>query len=899
MRKEATKGIIGCCYHMSPDLDFQAPSVEELQPHFPAYEITAFIAQGGMGAVYAARQVSLDRPVAIKILPRQFGADPQFRSSFEAEAKSMARLNHPNLIAVYDFGDADGMLYIIMELVEGKSLHHSAYGRAIDQEEAARLVAGISHGLAHAHQHGILHRDIKPGNILLGPEAVPKIGDFGLARPVGEDHNPDEIVWGTPGYSAPEVVNNPDQIDQRVDIFAVGVLLYELLTAKVPSEPWQPPSAVSQCSPEFDRIIRRATHPSPELRYAKADDLAKELDALGDKLKKPVLRRTKTTPTPSAGRNHPPVGMRAATPAIAVPQPKPQSIPVMGILAAIVVLGILGFFLIGSGKGGDGKTATTSPEQKTPAAKPKPKPKRTPKPSPVTKIPGEKEKPKPEPAKPAPVESTTQALARLQAKLRSGDLSELPKGTVKRGTSHYLVVTNARPWMAASHYAEAYGAQLAALGSKEDLEWAVSELKLTTPCWLGLSDSGMEGKWYWVDGAAPSEDLWAAGQPDERTSDDGGEDYAALLPDQSLDDMPASRNLPFILQWTEGGNKGSLAAQLERVAASLKAKRPAFPAGTQNINGSRFLAVPKSTSWEQANSLAQAAGGHLAVPSSPEEATWIGDSMRELLDQGGGCWIGGRQKGSATPIWTFVTGERFDFVTWAPGQPDPGNSPKKYLQFGKGADPGFGYLNAAGESSEAGFFLVEWSAASRRNMPGAGEANRPAGAEDWLVKYRQIFRDGEKVSHERWKRRHDKNIKDFVADMESETSTARRFSREAEKLIDGITDSIKEKGEIPATLNMPDWARWAGRAVEKEHERALAKQQDIWEDYETDFEDAQSRYCAQINKEVRRRQAQGDREGATYLGREETAAADKPYFLAILNGEFPEVPDGLEDDEDE
>ena len=884
---------------MSPDLDFQAPSVEELQPHFPAYEITAFIAQGGMGAVYAARQVSLDRPVAIKILPRQFGADPQFRSSFEAEAKSMARLNHPNLIAVYDFGDADGMLYIIMELVEGKSLHHSAYGRAIDQEEAARLVAGISHGLAHAHQHGILHRDIKPGNILLGPEAVPKIGDFGLARPVGEDHNPDEIVWGTPGYSAPEVVNNPDQVDQRVDIFAVGVLLYELLTAKVPSEPWQPPSAVSQCSPEFDRIIRRATHPSPELRYAKAEDLAKELDALGDKLKKPVLRRTKTATAPTTGRNHPPVGMRAATPAIAVPQPKPQSIPVMGIVAAIVVLGILGFFLIGSGKDGDGKTATTSPEQKTPAAKPNPKPKPKPKPSPITKIPEEKEKPKPEPAKPVAVESTTQALARLQAKLRAGDLSELPKGTVKRGASHYLLVTSARPWMAASHYAEAHGAQLAALASKEDLEWAVSELKLTTPCWLGLSDSGMEGKWYWVDGAAPSEDLWAAGQPDESTSDDGGEDYAALLPDQSLDDMPASRNLPFILQWTEGGNKGSLAAQLERVSASLKAKRPAFPAGTQNINGSRFLAVPESTSWEQANSLAQAAGGHLAVPSSPEEATWIGDSMRELLDQGGGCWIGGRQKGSATPIWTFVTGERFDFVTWAPGQPDPGNSPKKYLQFGKGEDPGFGYLNAAGESSEASFFLVEWSATSRRNMPGAGEANRPAGAEDWLVKYRQIFRDGEKVSHERWKRRHDKNIKDFAADMESETSTARRFSREAEKLIDGITDSMKEKGEIPATLNLPDWARWAGRAVDKEHERALAKQQGIWEDYETDFEDAKSRYCAQINKEVRRRQAQGDREGATYLGREEAAAADKPYFLAILNGEFPEVPDGLEDDEDE
>ncbi|NIP96693.1 MAG: protein kinase [Akkermansiaceae bacterium] len=111
-------------------LEFNAPSVEELQPLFPAYEIGGFIAQGGMGAIYSARQISLDRPVAIKILPRKFGADPKFRASFEAEAKSMARLNHPNLIGVYDFGDIDGMLFIIMELVKGKSLHHSAHGKA-------------------------------------------------------------------------------------------------------------------------------------------------------------------------------------------------------------------------------------------------------------------------------------------------------------------------------------------------------------------------------------------------------------------------------------------------------------------------------------------------------------------------------------------------------------------------------------------------------------------------------------------------------------------------------------------------------------------------------------------------------------------------------------------------
>ncbi len=880
---------------MSPDLEFSAPSIEELQPHFPAYEITAFIAQGGMGAVYAARQVSLDRPVAIKILPRQFGADPQFRSSFESEAKSMARLNHPNLIAVYDFGDADGMLYIIMELVEGKSLHHSAHGRAIDQGEAARLVAGISHGLAHAHQHGILHRDIKPGNILLGPEAVPKIGDFGLARPVGEGHNPEEIVWGTPGYSAPEVVNNPGGVDQRADIFAVGVLLYELLTAQIPSEPWQPPSVVGQCSPEFDALIRRATHPSPEMRYAKAEDLAKDLDQLGEKLKKPVLRKTKSspaaTPIPGAG----PIGMRA-TPALATSPPKSQQIPVIGILAVMGVLGVLGFMLIGSGKNKDKDTTENTPPVEKPVSKPKPKPK--PKAPVVVQPPKEedKPKPKPEPEKPKPVENASQALARLQAKLKAGDLSELPKGTIKRGDSHFFLMTEARSWQAASHYAEAHGAQLATLESKQDLAWAVDELKILTPSWIGLSDSGMEGKWYWVDGAAPDEELWAEGQPDDDSSA-VVEDYAALLPNQALEDLPGTRNLPFLLQWTKGGNPGSLARQLERVAASLQNKQPVFPAGTENINGSRFLVVPESVPWDEANTLAQAAGGHLAVPSSQEEANWIAESVLKLLGKGEGCWIGGQQKGVATPIWTFVTGERFDFVTWAPGQPGEADVPQKSLQLWRGEEGESGYRNAAGQSKEAGFFLVEWSAPSRRNMPGAGETNRPAGAEDWLVKYRQIFRDGEKASHERWKRRHDKNIEDFARDMESETSTARRFSREVDNLVEGITDSMKERGEIPAQLDLPDWARRFSRSLEKEHEKALAKQQGIWEDYQTDFETAQDRYRTQIGKEVRRRQAQGDRDGASYLAREDTAATEKAYFLSILSGDFPEVPDGRDNDE--
>ena len=124
---------------MSP-IPFEAPSLELLCELLPAYEFEFLIAQGGMGAVYKARQRSLDRDVAIKILPRELGSDPLFRESFEAEAKAMARLSHHNLIRVYDYGDADGLLFTVMEYVHGSSLHHSAHGQKIDAQQAIEIV---------------------------------------------------------------------------------------------------------------------------------------------------------------------------------------------------------------------------------------------------------------------------------------------------------------------------------------------------------------------------------------------------------------------------------------------------------------------------------------------------------------------------------------------------------------------------------------------------------------------------------------------------------------------------------------------------------------------------------------------------------------------------------------
>ena len=256
--------------------EFEAPQIEELQELLPAYEILDFIAKGGMGAVYRARQISLDREVAIKILPREFGEDPEFRAGFETEAKAMARLNHPNLIAVYDCGDVRGMPYIVMEYINGKSLFHSAWKTVVEPTQAVGIVKGICDGLAHAHENGIIHRDIKPANILLTPKAEPKIGDFGLALASGQN-NPG-LVMGTPGYAAPELFHSPHLAGEHADIFAVGVILHELLTGQ-PPDSVDPAACVSTGDSGLDAIWHNAVHPDSAQRYQDVAAMAEALAA--------------------------------------------------------------------------------------------------------------------------------------------------------------------------------------------------------------------------------------------------------------------------------------------------------------------------------------------------------------------------------------------------------------------------------------------------------------------------------------------------------------------------------------------------------------------------------------------------------------------------------------------
>ncbi|NIP96691.1 MAG: hypothetical protein GWO24_25950, partial [Akkermansiaceae bacterium] len=404
--------------------------------------------------------------------------------------------------------------------------------------------------------------------------------------------------------------------------------------------------------------------------------------------------------------------------------------------------------------------------------------------------------------------------------------------------------------------------------------------------WIGLSDSGSESKWHWIDGRPVGKALWGPGQPDNTRSPDDGEDFAALLPDDRLDDLPASRQLPFLLQWTEkSANQGSIAAQLSRTGEAFRRKRtPTFPAGTRNIGGSRFLLVPQAVSWEEASAIAKAAGGHLAVPSSDAEAAWIRESLQKVLGGGDGCWVGGRLAGTASPQWTFVTDEKFEFVTWAPGQPHQGETPQPFLKVWRGVDGTFGFHGSSGGADQASYILVEWSAPSRRNMPSREDLRKQhAGVSDWLVEQREETSDREKVSFQRWKRRHDKNVEDFADDVNSEADTARRQeARALENIAKEFTNAIKKEGRIPDKIN-PIAERFVGRI----HQKFLKKQKGIWEDYHPEFAEARERYLSDVGAEMERRKKTGDPKGAAYLSRELKAAAEKDYFMRILDGEFP------------
>jgi tRNA A-37 threonylcarbamoyl transferase component Bud32 len=260
------------------------PTPSQLATQFPQLEIIELIGMGGMGMVYKARQPKLDRVVALKILPVESQHHPSFAERFSREAKALAKLNHPGIVALYEFGQTADYYYFIMEYVDGMNLRRLLQTEKVEPRQALELVAQICAALQFAHDEAVVHRDIKPENILITKKGRVKIADFGLAKLLGDA--PDTALtmsqagMGTLNYMAPEQRANAQGVDHRADIYSLGVVFYEMLTGEVPMGRFEAPSKRVQVDVRLDEVVLRALEREPARRYQQASEVKSGVEAV-------------------------------------------------------------------------------------------------------------------------------------------------------------------------------------------------------------------------------------------------------------------------------------------------------------------------------------------------------------------------------------------------------------------------------------------------------------------------------------------------------------------------------------------------------------------------------------------------------------------------------------------
>ncbi|HMV29274.1 MAG TPA: serine/threonine-protein kinase, partial [Anaerolineales bacterium] len=259
------------------------------------YEVKSELGRGGMATVYRAVDPNSGREVAVKVLPREMMHDPQFRERFEREIKMIASLEHPAIVPVYDVGDIDGQPYFVMRFMTGGSLSDLIEKGSIPIDETAKIIEKIAQGLAYAHRKGVIHRDLKPDNILFNDDGEPFISDFGVAKLSESSSNlTGSGVIGTPAYMSPEQAQG-NEIDQRSDVYGLGVIVYQMLSGHQPYSADTPMGVVvkhiTEPVPEIlkvlpnlpedvDAIIKTAMAKDKTQRYANTIELAKALNTV-------------------------------------------------------------------------------------------------------------------------------------------------------------------------------------------------------------------------------------------------------------------------------------------------------------------------------------------------------------------------------------------------------------------------------------------------------------------------------------------------------------------------------------------------------------------------------------------------------------------------------------------
>ena len=265
-----------------PASGHSAPPIEEIAAAFPQLEVTSLIGQGGMGFVYKVRQPSLDRVVALKILSPELGRDPAFAERFAREARTLGKLHHPNIVTVFEHGEAGGFFYLIMEYVDGVNLRQAMRAGRFTPQQALAIVPGICDALQYAHEQGVWHRDIKPENILLDRDGKVKIADFGIARIVGNPQRDFTLTMtgnalGSAAYMAPEQHENPHDVDHRADIYSLGVVIYEMLTGELPLGRFPSPSQRTAVDARIDEIVFKTLEKERDLRQQSATEVKTDI----------------------------------------------------------------------------------------------------------------------------------------------------------------------------------------------------------------------------------------------------------------------------------------------------------------------------------------------------------------------------------------------------------------------------------------------------------------------------------------------------------------------------------------------------------------------------------------------------------------------------------------------